>query len=210
LYTAPRPRPRPHPRPRPLRLALPALAFTLFSAAPEPAASDELAPHTAVAGVVILSPEVRDSMAVIFARGNEHWNDLADESTLAQMLGTGRPTQLEYLGCLRGHAAGDTVWVDATVPAARMRRFQFAVTGSCDHVAGLVGTWHTHPYRASPTGKAIKERALSATDLKTFAKGADRALLAVWDADSVDAAVRVVNGAVRHPATTVVRERDLP
>lgn len=193
------------------RLAAPALLLALTSVAPGSAASDELLlPDGASGGVVILSPEVRDSMAAIFARGNEHWNDLAGETTLAQMLGTGRPTQLEYLGCLRGHAAGDTVWVDATVPAAGMRRFQFAVTGTCDHVAGLVGTWHTHPYRASPTGKAIKERALSATDLKTFAKGADRALLAVWDTDSVDAAVRVVNGSVRHPATTVVRERDLP
>lgn len=174
------------------------------------AGAGEPARHVAGGGVVVLSGEVRDSMAALFVRGNEHWNDLSEETTLAQMLGTGRPTQLEYLGCLRGHAAGDTVWVDATVPAARMRRFQFAVTGTCDHVAGLVGTWHTHPYRASPSGSALKERALSAKDLSTFAQSADRAVIAVWDADSLDAAVRGVNGAVRHPAVTIVRGPDLP
>ena len=181
-----------------------------FAVAIATAGAGEPARPPAAGGVIILSAEVRDSMASLFVRGNEHWNDLAEETTLAQMLGTGRPTQLEYLGCLRGRTAGDTVWVEATMPAARMRRFQFAVTGTCDHVAELVGTWHTHPYRASPSGSALKERALSERDLSTFAKSADRAVIAVWDSDSLDAAVRGVNGAVRHPAVTVVREPDLP
>ena len=162
------------------------------------------------AGVIVLPTDVRDSMAAIFQRGNQHWDELAGESTLTQMLGTGKPTQLEYMGCLRGHAANDTVWVDGTVPAAGMKRFQFAVTGSCDHVEGLVGTWHTHPYRASPAGKALKEPVLSQTDLATFGDGADRAVIAVWDADSADAAIRGVNGAVRHPSTILVRGRALP
>jgi hypothetical protein len=162
------------------------------------------------AGVVVLPTDVRDSMDAIFRRGNQHWDELAGESTLTQMLGTGKPTQLEYMGCLRGRAAGDTVWVDGTVPAAGMKRFQFAVTGTCEHVEGLVGTWHTHPYRASPAGKALKEPVLSATDLATFGDGADRVVIAVWDADSTDVAVRGVNGAVRHPSTVVVRGRDLP
>jgi len=162
------------------------------------------------AGVIVLPTDVRDSMAAIFRRGNQHWDELAGESTLTQMLGTGRPTQLEYMGCLRGHAAGDTVWVDGTVAAAGMKRFQFAVTGTCDDVEGLVGTWHTHPYRASPANKALKEPVLSSTDLATFSDGADRVVIAVWDTDSADAAVRGVNGAVRHPSTIVVRGRDLP
>ena len=161
-------------------------------------------------GVVVLSADVRDSMAAIFKRGNLHWDELAGESTLTQMLGTGKPTQLEYMGCLLGHTVGDTVWVDGTVPAARMKRFQFAVTGSCDGMEGLVGTWHTHPYRASPSGAPLKEPELSSTDLATFTTSADRAVIAVWDADRADAAVRGVNGAIRHPSEIVVRERDLP
>jgi uncharacterized protein (DUF1501 family) len=39
---------------------------------------------------------------------------------------------------------------------------------------------------------------------------ADRVVIAVWDTASADAAVRGVNGAVRHPSVIVVRGRDLP
>jgi len=159
---------------------------------------------------VVVTREVVQAFDSIFRESNEHWNELAEESQLAQMLGTGKPTQLEYMGCLRGRAAGDTVWVDATTPARGMIRFQFAVTGSCDHVQDLVGTWHTHPYRAAPDGHAIKERHLSAKDLSTFARGADRAVLAVWDVDSIDAAVRTMNGTIRHPSKLVVRPEPLP
>ena len=159
---------------------------------------------------VVLTPEVRAAFDSIFRLSNRHWDDLGEETQLAQMLGTGRPTQLEYMGCLRGRAAGDTVWVDATAPARGMIRFQFAVTGSCDHIPDLVGSWHTHPYRADTDGSAIKERRLSTTDLKTFAADADRAVLVVWDVDSIDVAVRSVNGTVQHPAALVVRPAPLP
>ena len=194
------------------------VALTLEVAAARGAAVNEVTtPRPPIAsatraaiGVIVIPADVSDSMAAIFRRGNLHWDELAGESTLTQMLGTGKPTQLEYMGCLRGHAVGDTVWVDGTEPAAGMKRFQFAVTGTCDHVEGLVGTWHTHPYRASPAGKPLKEPVLSSTDLATFSGGADRAVVAVWDADSADAAVRGVNGAVRHPSVIVVRARDLP
>ena len=189
-------------------VALAAVAIEV-ALAPDATARGTLATGP-VGGVIVLPSEVRDSMAAIFLRGNLHWDELTGESTLTQMLGTGRPTQLEYMGCLRGHAAGDSVWVDGTEPAAGMKRFQFAVTGTCDHVEGLVGTWHTHPYRASPANKALKEPVLSSTDLATFGDGADRVVIAVWDADSADAAVRGVNGAVRHPSVIVVRGRDLP
>jgi hypothetical protein len=157
------------------------------------------------AGVLILAPAVRDSINAIFLRFNAHWNELAETNTLTQMLGTGPPTQREYLGCLAGHASGDTVWVTSWAHARNLKQFQFAVTGSCDSVADLVGTWHTHPYRAAPDGHALKEPGLSPHDLMTFAGGTDRAVIAAWDVDSVDAAVRAAGGTVLHPATVVVR-----
>lgn len=159
---------------------------------------------------VVITHEVRTAFDSIFTLSNRHWNEQEEETQLAQMLGTGRPTQLEYMGCLRGRTANDTVWVDGTTPARGMVRFQFAVTGTCDHVPDLVGTWHTHPYRAALDGSAIKERQLSTTDLKTFAADADRAVLVVWDVDSIDVAVRAINGLVHHPAGLAVRPTPLP
>jgi len=157
--------------------------------------------------VVVLAPSVRDSIDSIFLRYNVHWNELADVNTLTQMLGTGRPTQKEYLGCLVGHtsAAGDTIYITDWARARGLVQFQFAVTGTCDHVAGLIGTWHTHPYRASATGTALKEPVLSSTDLSTFAAGHDRVVLAAWDRDSIDAAARSSDGSVTHPADLIVR-----
>jgi hypothetical protein len=177
-------------------------AFALFVAA----AAAALAPGPPRA-VVVLAPSVRDSIDSIFLRNNVHWNELADVNTLTQMLGTGRPTQKEYLGCLVGHtsAAGDTIYVTDWARARGLVQFQFAVTGTCDHVPGLVGTWHTHPYRASGTGTALKEPVLSSTDLSTFAAGHDRVVLAAWDRDSIDAAARSRDGSVTHPADLVVR-----
>ena len=188
------------------------LAFLAGGAARPLGAAARLAhPSAGRAGpAVVITTEVRLAFDSIFTLSNRHWNEQQEETQLAQMLGTGRPTQLEYMGCLRGRAAGDTVWVDATSPARGMIRFQFAVTGSCDHVPDLVGTWHTHPFRASHDGSAIKERQLSRTDLKTFAADADRAVLVVWDVDSIDVAVRSVNGTVQHPAGLVVRPAPLP
>jgi hypothetical protein len=157
------------------------------------------------AGVLILAPAVRDSINAIFLRFNAHWNQLAETNTLTQMLGTGPPTQREYLGCLVGHASGDTVWVASWAHARNLKQFQFAVTGSCDSVADLVGTWHTHPYRAAPDGHALKEPGLSPHDLMTFTSGTDRAVIAAWDVDSIDAAVRAADGTVLHPAAVLVR-----
>ena len=159
---------------------------------------------------VVITHEVRTAFDSIFTLSNRHWNEQQEETQLAQMLGTGRPTQLEYMGCLRGRTVNDTVWVDGTTPARGMVRFQFAVTGTCDHVPDLVGTWHTHPFRAALDGSAIKERHLSTTDLKTFAADADRAVLVVWDVDSIDVAVRSINGLVHHPAGLAVRPAPLP
>lgn len=159
---------------------------------------------------VVITDSVRAEMDSIFRESNTHWNELAGESQLAQMLGTGRPTQREYMGCLHGRAAGDTIWVYRTSPAHGMKRFQFAVAGTCDHVPDLVGTWHTHPFRAALDGNALKERTLSAKDLGTFATGSDRALVVVWDNDSTDVAVRTVNGSIKHPSALVVRNTQLP
>ena len=156
-------------------------------------------------GVLVLAPEVRDSINAIFLRFNKHWNELAETNTLTQMLGTGPPTQREYLGCLVGRATGDTVWVTSWAQARDLKQFQFAVTGSCDAVPNMVGAWHTHPYRAGPDGHALKEPGLSPHDLTTFASGRDRVVIAAWDVDSLDAAIRAGDGAIHHPATVVVR-----
>jgi hypothetical protein len=155
--------------------------------------------------VVVLATPVRDSINAIFVRFNRHWDELARVNTLTQMLGTGPPTQHEYLGCLIGDAHDDTVRVTDWAPARDLKQLQFAVTGSCEHVPHLVGTWHTHPYRAAPDGRALKEPLLSAADLSTFSAGQDRVVLVAWDVDSVDVAVRALDGSIRHPAPVVVR-----
>lgn len=162
-------------------------------------------PSRAAPGVLVMAPQVRDSINTIFLRFNKHWNELGETNTLTQMLGTGPPTQHEYLGCLVGHASGDTVWVTSWAPARDLKQFQFAVTGSCDSVADMVGAWHTHPYRAAPDGHALKEPGLSPHDLTTFSQGHDRVVIAAWDVDSLDAAVRAGDGTIRHPATVVVQ-----
>ncbi len=153
--------------------------------------------------VIAIPGAVRDSMNAIFLRYNEHWDQLTDVNTLTQMLGTGRPTQREYLGCLRGHVSRDTLWVTDWEPARDMKQLQFAVAGSCDHLTDVVGTWHTHPYRADLHGAAIKESSLSKQDLATFTAGRDRVVLIVWDVDSFDAAARSADGPVLHPSLVV-------
>jgi hypothetical protein len=153
--------------------------------------------------VIRIAPAVRDSINAIWVRNNRHWDELARVNTLTQMLGSGPPTQREYMGCLIGHDTGDTVWVTAWAPAEHLKQLQFAVTGTCDHVSGLIGTWHTHPYRAALDGHALKERVLSAGDLTTFQSGHDRVILAAWDVDSIDAAVRAEDRTVQHPAHVV-------
>jgi hypothetical protein len=144
-------------------------------------------------------------MSDLWVENNRHWDELAGQNTLTQLLGTGKPTQREYLACLEGQVVGDTLFVRRLQPAAELRQLQFAVAGKCDGVAGLVGTFHTHPYRADSTGRALKERGLSAMDLETFAASRDLVAVVMWDRDSLDVATKAEDGGVRHPAAVEVR-----
>lgn len=155
--------------------------------------------------VVVLARSARDSMNIVFRRFNQHWDELADLTTLERMLGTIRPTQLEYLGCLQGSVLRDTVRIESWQPAADMKQLQLAVAGNCDTVPRLVGTWHTHPYRANLQNLPVKERSLSAQDLETFRAAAFPVTLVMWDVDSVDAAVKGGGGSVSHPAVVLTR-----
>lgn len=145
-------------------------------------------------------------MTVVFERFNEHWNELGDLNTLERMLGTVRPTQREYLGCLQGAVVGRTIHIEGWKPAAGMKQLQLAVAGSCDSVPRLIGTWHTHPFRADLHNLPIKEPHLSPQDLKTFMESSLRVTLVMWDADSIDAAVRK-GKAIVHPADVVLSGR---
>ena len=155
--------------------------------------------------VIIIPATVRDSLNSVWSQANVHWNEIADQNMLTQALGTGKPTQKEYLGCLIGSSEADTFHVIGLIPAHDMKRFQFAVTGSCDSIPGVIGTFHTHPYRAAPTGEALKEPGLSKQDLMTFMGGTDLALIVIWDVDSVDVALRSTDGRVVHPALLLPR-----
>ena len=163
------------------------------------------APPAPTLSVVVLPAELRGLMSALWVENNRHWDELADQNTLTQLLGSGRPTQREYLGCLVGEVAGDTLFIRRLVHAEHLKQLQFAVAGDCDGVERLVGTFHTHPYRADPAGRAVKERGLSAMDLTTFAAGADMVTLVMWDLDSLDLATKAVDGSVRHPMTLTVR-----
>ncbi len=154
--------------------------------------------------VVLLSRTARDSMSAAWSRYNEHWDEQADRNTMERMLGTVGPTQREFLGCLRGEIRADTIWVESWVPAADLKQLPMAVAGNCDEVIRRLGTWHTHPYRADLQNLPVKERRLSAQDLKTFAGSDDRVTLMMWDVDSVDAAIKR-DGRIVHPARVVVR-----
>lgn len=150
--------------------------------------------------VVSLPAAVRGVMSDLWSTNNRHWDEVADQNTLTQLLGTGRPTQHEYLGCLVGAVVGDTLYVRELMPARNLKQLQFAVTGDCDSVARVVGTFHTHPYRADSTGRALKERGLSPLDLRTFAASSDLVAIVMWDLDSLDVATKDAEGRVRHPA----------
>jgi hypothetical protein len=179
-------------------LRLPALAASVFVVV--------AASHRASDPVIVIPADVRDSLNSVWSQANLHWNEISDQNTLTQALGTGKPTQKEYLGCLIGDSNADTFHVIGWIPAHDMKRFQFAVTGSCDSVPGAIGTFHTHPYRAAPTGDTpLKEPGLSGQDLKTFMSGTDRALVVIWDVDSIDIALRAADGRVVHPARLVPR-----
>jgi len=150
--------------------------------------------------VVSLPAAVRGVMSDLWSVNNRHWDEVADQNTLTQLLGTGKPTQHEYLGCLVGAVVGDTLFVRELVTASNLRQMQFAVTGDCDSVAHVVGTFHTHPYHADPTGHPVKERGLSSLDLRTFAASRDLVAIVMWDRDSIDVATKGADGSVRHPA----------
>jgi len=154
---------------------------------------------------IVIPAAVRDSMNTVFLASNQHWNELRDLNTLERMLGTVRPTQREYLGCLQGTEHGGVVRVDGWVPARDMKQLQLAVAGSCEGVPRLVGTWHTHPYRADLQNLPLKERRLSSQDLETFRTSGYAAAIVVWDVDSLDAAVRAPDGATRHPVAVVIK-----
>ena len=155
--------------------------------------------------VVVLSTGLRGLMSALWVENNRHWDEVADQNTLTQLLGTGKPTQREYLGCLIGDVSGDTLFVGRLVHAKHLKQLQFAVAGDCDGVERLVGTFHTHPYRADSAGHAVKERGLSTMDLETFAAAPDLVTIVMWDLDSLDVATKAVDGSVRHPAAVQVR-----
>jgi hypothetical protein len=155
--------------------------------------------------VVVLPAAVRGVMSDLWVANNRHWDELAGQNTLTQLLGTGKPTQREYLACLEGEVARDTLFIRRLEPAADLRQLQFAVAGTCDGVAGLVGTFHTHPYRADSVGRALKERGLSSRDLETFAASSDLLAVVMWDRDSLDVATKAEDGSVRHPVAVEVR-----
>src|SRR6266567_950363 len=154
--------------------------------------------------VVVLPATIRGMMSAVWSENNRHWDELAGENTLTQLLGTGKPTQREYLGCLAGEVTRDTLWVRRLVTAANLKQLQFAVAGSCEDVDQLVGTFHTHPYRADSGGRPVKERGLSPMDLATFAATRDRVAMVMWDLDSLDVAAKAVDGSMRHPASLTV------
>jgi len=175
------------------------VALVLVGAIPLPA------PHSPLFNIVILPAQTRGLMSALWVENNRHWDELADQNTLTQLLGSGKPTQREYLGCLVGDVVGDTLFIRSFVPAEHLKQLQFAVAGDCDGVERLVGTFHTHPFRADPAGRAVKERGLSVMDLKTFAAAPDMVTMVMWDLDSLDAATKAVDGSVRHPAAVQVR-----
>jgi hypothetical protein len=179
-----------------MRVPLPLVAFLAVSLGAPPAPTPS---------VVVLPADLRGLMSALWVENNRHWDELADQNTLTQLLGSGKPTQREYLGCLVGDVSGDTLFIRRLVPAEHLKQLQFAVAGDCDGVERLVGTFHTHPYRADSAGRAVKERGLSAMDLKTFAAAPDMVTMVMWDLDSLDVATKAGDGGVRHPMPLAVR-----
>src|SRR2546427_6586075 len=134
-----------------------------------------------------------------------HWDELAGVNTLTQLLGTAKPTQREYLGCLAGDVAHDTLWVRELLSADQLRQLQFAVAGNCNQVDRLIGTWHTHPYRAGPDGRALQERGLSAMDLAPFPPARELRPIAIGGVPPVDVGTQAPDGSVRHPVPLSLR-----
>lgn len=180
------------------RRATVVLAFALLLGAPACAGGHR-------EGTITLSRAVLDSMNVIFRESNRNWDSLQDLNTLERMLGTVRPTQKEYLGCLQGRPEPGSAAVDGFLPARNMRQLQLAVTGTCDSLPRIIGSWHTHPFHADPSNRPLKSRVLSPQDLATFRSSEDRVVIVVWDVDSLDAAVKAADGTTIYPASVEVR-----
>lgn len=180
----------------PLLQLLPAAGVSALRSQPPPPD----APAT-----VVVPGRVLSSMNRRFLEYNEHWDDASRMNRLTQLLRSGGPTQLEYMGCLQGDVSGDTVRIRDWEEARGMVQLQFGVEGSCDHVPDLLGTWHTHPYRAAADGHPVKTRDLSPNDLESFAEGRNRVILVLWDVDSITVAIRDRRGRVIHPAPAVIR-----
>lgn len=158
-----------------------------------------------VTAPVTISRAVIDSMNVIFEESNRNWDKLQDLNTMERMLGTVRPTQKEYLGCLQGMADTSSVTISGFVPARNMKQLQLAVTGTCDSLPRIIGSWHTHPYHADAENRALKSRVLSPQDLATFAASDERVAIVVWDRDSIDVAVKAPDGTIIHSASVQIR-----
>jgi hypothetical protein len=153
--------------------------------------------------VVVLPTAIRDSMAAIWTETNRNWDWVSTLNTPGELM-SAAPTR-RYLGCLTGSAIGDTLWVSHLIPATGVKQRESGITGDCSNVVGLIGTWHTHPYRAGFQRRAIKERGLSGLDFKAFAAAADLVTIVMWDADSLDLATKGPAGRVQHPTPYIVR-----
>ena len=51
------------------------------------------APRSPLFNVVILPARTRGLMSALWVENNRHWDELADQNTLTQLLGSGKPTQ---------------------------------------------------------------------------------------------------------------------
>src|SRR6266704_2535540 len=49
------------------------------------------APRSPIFSVVILPADLRGLMSALWVENNRHWDELADQNTLTQLLGTGKP-----------------------------------------------------------------------------------------------------------------------
>jgi hypothetical protein len=158
------------------------------------------APHAAhyfSFSVVTIAEPVRDSMNAVFLHSTLGWRKYPDINPIN--FGMGSPIWREAMRCLHGVTARDTLWITDWSTPHETRALASAVTGECDSAPDLVGTWHTHPWRADSLSRPVKIRGLSVGDLKAFDASADRIQIVQWDRDSLSAAGRGFNGAVHYP-----------
>lgn len=141
--------------------------------------------------VIILPRDVLTSMGWMWQVHNWGW-ETGDER--------------EFLGCLRGRIEGDSAWVESWSVADHLRQLRRAVGGECRTHRAFLGTWHVHPYDADTVAYEFKTRRLSLDDLATLAgDSALRIVIAVWDFDSLDAAMKLSDGRIIHPVDVVIQ-----